>query len=192
MMSLNDIKAHFEESANLKMQFAESHADQIYTTACLIAEKLQKSGKLLICGNGGSAADAQHFAAEMVGRLKRERPPIAAIALTTDTSILTAIGNDYSGKYIFSRQVQALASPLDVLVVLSTSGRSENLISAVQHAKLVGIATIGLLGRDGGSLAPLVDQALIVSSTSSQRIQEIHITIIHTWCEIIEDILHPI
>ncbi|MBN1559214.1 D-sedoheptulose 7-phosphate isomerase [candidate division KSB1 bacterium] len=186
------MKAHFTESAHLKMRFAESHASEIFTTASLIAEKLQRGGKLLICGNGGSAADAQHFAAEMVGRLKRNRPPIAALALTTDTSILTALGNDYAMKDIFSRQVEALGSALDVLVVLSTSGRSENLINAVQHARSRGLVTIGLLGRDGGSLAPLVDRSLIVPSPSSQRIQEIHITIIHTWCEIIEDILHPI
>ncbi|MBN1465803.1 D-sedoheptulose 7-phosphate isomerase [candidate division KSB1 bacterium] len=185
------MRTHLQESADLQRAFAESHAEQIYQAASLIAAKLQKGGKLLICGNGGSAADSQHFAAEMIGRLRRERPPIAAIALTTDTSILTAIGNDYAMRDIFARQVRALGSAHDILVALSTSGRSENLINAVQHAKSVGMSTIGLLGRDGGALAQLVDRALIVPSGSSQRIQEIHITVIHIWCEIIEDILHP-
>jgi len=192
MQSIEHIKKQFHESAQLKLAFVEAFAQDIADTASLMGEKLQAGGKLLVAGNGGSAADAQHFAAEMVGRLGRERPPIAAIALTTDTSILTAVGNDYDFGDIFVRQIQALGSANDVLILLSTSGNSRNLVKAVESAKLIGINTIGLLGKDGGQLADIVDSAIIVPAHSSQRIQEIHITVIHTWCEIIEDILYPI
>ncbi|RQW05157.1 SIS domain-containing protein [candidate division KSB1 bacterium] len=182
----------FKQSAQLLVDFAELHADDIFKSATTIGDRLKNGGTLLICGNGGSAADSQHFAAEMVGRLGRDRPPISAVALTTDTSILTAVGNDYDFSTIFQRQVEALASANDVLVVLSTSGNSKNVITAVESARRIGLYTIALLGKDGGKLAHLVDTALVVQSPSSQLIQQVHITVIHAWCEIIEDILYPI
>ena len=187
-----NIQSQFKESARIKAEFGDAHAQEIYDMAALMANGLKKGGKLLICGNGGSAADSQHFAAEMVGRLNRERPPIGAIALTTDTSNLTAIGNDYSFDDVFVRQVKALGSKNDVLVMMSTSGNSGNLIKAVASAQEIGMSTVALLGKDGGTLARLVDRSLIVPSHTSQRIQEVHITVIHIWCEIIEDILYPI
>lgn len=189
---IDKITELFKQSAQLLADFAASHAQDILKSAGIMADRLKNGGTLLICGNGGSAADSQHFAAEMVGRLGRERPPIAAIALTTDTSILTAVSNDYDFSTIFQRQIEALATPKDVLVVISTSGNSKNVIAAVESAQQIGVCSIGLLGRDGGKLAQLVDTALIVPSASSQFIQQVHITVIHAWCEIIENILYPI
>jgi len=189
--SLAHIVEQFENSARLKQEFGRKKAETIFAAAQLMIERLNAGSKLLICGNGGSAADAQHFAAEMIGRLQRDRDPIAAIALTTDSSNLTAIGNDYLFEDVFWRQVQALGTAGDVLIVLSTSGNSKNVIKAVQTAKTKKIKTVALLGRDGGELAGLVDLALIVPAQSSMRIQEVHITTIHMWCELIEDALFP-
>lgn len=186
------ITKQFRESAQLLQEFGESHAQDIVDMALLMGQSLKKGGKLLIAGNGGSAADSQHFAAELVGRLKRERPPIAAIALTTDTSILTAVANDYGFEDVFRRQVLALGSENDVLVAVSTSGNSKNLVNAVKSANQTGLRTMGLLGKDGGELAGLVTKALVAPSDSSQYIQQVHITVIHSWCEIIEDFLYPI
>jgi len=188
---LDSIIEQFNESARLTTHFAQQHAQLIFNAAAQISTALQAGGKLLICGNGGSAADAQHFAAEMIGRLSRERSAIPAIALTTDTSIITAIANDYSIADIFRRQVEGLGCAGDILVAISTSGNSENVVQAVEAARKKQIATIGLLGKDGGRLARLVDAALIVPSMSSQRIQEVHITVIHAWCELVEDALYP-
>ena len=156
-----------------------------------IQEGLSASRMMIFFGNGGSAADAQHFAAEMIGKLTRHRDPIPAIALTTDTSIITAVANDYSINDIFWRQVHALGQPGDVLVALSTSGNSKNVVKAVNTAKEKQMQTIALLGKGGGDLAAMVDVALVVPSQISQRIQEAHIAVIHTWCELIEDVLHP-
>ncbi len=185
------IKQQFKESARIKLQFADAYAESILFTADLMINCLDHGGKLLLCGNGGSAADAQHFAAEMIGKLTRHRDPIPAIALTTDTSIITAVANDYSINDIFWRQVHALGQPGDVLVALSTSGNSKNVVKAVNTAKEKQMQTIALLGKGGGELASMVDVALVVPSQISQRIQEAHIAVIHTWCELIEDVLHP-
>jgi D-sedoheptulose 7-phosphate isomerase len=188
---LDTIIDQFTESARLKTRFAEQNAQLIYDTAAQMSSSLKAGGKLLICGNGGSAADAQHFAAEMIGRLSRERSAIPAIALTTDTSIITAVANDYSIAEIFRRQVEGLGCAGDVLVAISTSGNSENVVQAVEAAREKQMTTIGLLGRDGGRLARLTDAALIVPSSSSQRVQEVHITVIHAWCGLVEDALYP-
>lgn len=173
-------------SALIKQQEAiQSMADEL--VACL-----KNGNKLLICGNGGSAADSQHFAAELVGRLQRDRAPLPAMALSTDTSILTAIGNDYSYDEVFSKQVEALARPGDILIGISTSGRSGNVLKAVEAARRRQAKTFALSGKDGGPLAQAVDQAIVVPSRTSQHIQEGHIAIIHIWCEIIEDTLFPV
>lgn len=142
--------------------------------------------KIMICGNGGSASDAQHFAAEIVGRFEKERRAYPAIALSTDTSILTAVGNDYGYEEVFSRQVDGLGRPGDVLLGISTSGGSENVIRAVKRGSFLGLQTVGLLGKDGGDLKRMVDQAIVVESATTARIQEIHIFILHYWAWQIE------
>lgn len=161
------------------------HAD-IKKAAFSLSECISIGGKILFCGNGGSAADAQHFAAELSGRYKRERVPLAGIAISTDTSALTAIGNDYGYEYVFSRQVQALANPLDTLFAISTSGNSANVINALKTARSIGCKTIGLSGKDGGAMNELCDINLVVPSSDTARIQEAHILIIHILCDIIE------
>ncbi len=155
--------------------------------AHIITDALRLGGKVVFFGNGGSAADAQHISAELVGKFKRIRPPLKALALTTNTSILTAIGNDISFEEIFSRQVQAYLDEGDVAVGISTSGRSKNVILGVQAAKTVGAKTIALTGGDGGRLAPLCDLKVVVPSNDTQRIQECHIMIGHIVCELIDD-----
>ncbi len=149
-----------------------------------VVKTLKKGGKILFCGNGGSAADSQHLAAEFVGRFKRERRPIPAISLTTNTSTLTAISNDYSFKNVFSRQVQAIGKKGDLLIGISTSGKAENVILAVKVAKKIGIKTIGLTGKNGGKLSELSDIPFIVPSNDTARIQEAHILIGHILAEI--------
>lgn len=150
---------------------------------------LKNSNKILVAGNGGSASDAQHFAGELVGRFLKERRALPAIAISTNTSILTAIGNDYSFEKIFSRQVEAIGIKGDVFIAISTSGNAKNLIEAVEVAKKLSIKTIGLLGNDGGKLGKLVDIPIIVPLSKTPRIQEIHEIIIHTMCEIVEEVL---
>lgn len=152
----------------------------------MLTEALSAGKKILVMGNGGSAADAQHFAAEIVGRFKMERRALPAIALTTDTSILTAVGNDYGFDMVFSRQVEALAQPGDVVIGISTSGTSRNVKIALEAARDIGCPTIGLLGRDGGTIAALSDLSLIVADADTPRIQEGHITIIHIVCDLVE------
>ena len=149
-------------------------------TGLVLADCLQAGGKILFCGNGGSAADSQHLAAELTGRFGRERAPLAAIALSTDSSALTCIGNDYGFEHIFERQVQALGRPGDVLVALSTSGGSANVLRAARAARAGGLVTIALAGRDGGELARICDEAVIVPSPATARVQEAHIFIGHT------------
>jgi D-sedoheptulose 7-phosphate isomerase len=158
-----------------------------------VIERLAASGKILFCGNGGSAADAQHFAAELIGRFYVERAAIAAIALTTDTSILTCLGNDYSYDIIFSRQLEALCQPGDVVVLLTTSGNSPNILRAAETARARGAYTIGFTGKDGGALKECVDECLIVPSDNTPRIQEMHLFLGHTLCQAIEAALclHP-
>ena len=152
--------------------------------ACV--QSVQKGGKLMLCGNGGSAADSQHLAAEFTGRFSKDRPPIAAVALSTDTSALTCIGNDYSFNDIFARQVQALGKAGDCLIAISTSGNSGNVLAAVAAAKSLGISTIGLLGRDGGKLKAQCDVSIVVPSQVTARIQEAHILIGHSLCGAVE------
>lgn len=154
--------------------------------ADLLLKTFQNGGKLLLCGNGGSAADAQHIAAEFVGRYETERKALPAIALTTDTSALTALANDYDFERIFSRQVEALARPGDCLIAISTSGNSPNVISAVMEARKRGCSTLGVTGKNGKKLASLCDAAILVPSDRTARIQEAHIAIAHIWCEIID------
>jgi D-sedoheptulose 7-phosphate isomerase len=182
----NEIISIFEESANLKKEFVYEYAEDIVNLGILIGKRLKLGNKLLICGNGGSAADSQHFAAEVVGRFEKERKGFSAIALTTDTSALTAIGNDYGFDKVFSRQVEALGQKGDILIGISTSGNSNNVIEAVRVAKGLGIFTVGLLGKDGGQLKDLVDKAFIVRSNNTARIQEVHITFIHAICRVLD------
>lgn len=152
-----------------------------------MCECLKKGGKILICGNGGSAADAQHFAAELSGRYKKERKALAGIALTTDTSALSAIGNDYGFEFVFSRQVEALGNENDVLIGISTSGKSPNVLEALKKAKELNMLCLGLSGKGGGMMNKLCDYNLVVPSDDTARIQEMHILIIHTLCQIIDE-----
>ena len=177
---------HVHESAALKQGFFEAEAEHILAQAADMAERLMRGCRILVCGNGGSAADAQHFAAELSGRYLKERRALAGIALTVDSSALTAIGNDYGFDRVFSRQVEALGRPGDLLVGISTSGNSPNVIHAVTAAKELGLRTLGLLGRDGGQLKGLCDEALVVPSAVTARIQEIHMMTYHFWCEAID------
>jgi D-sedoheptulose 7-phosphate isomerase len=154
-----------------------------------IAKSLESGGKLMLCGNGGSAADSQHIAAELTGRFIKDRPPLAAIALSTDTSAITCIANDYSFDEVFSRQIQALGRPGDCLLAISTSGNSRNILRAVAVARSLGVYTIGLLGRDGGLLKEVCDLSIVVESPTTARIQEAHILIGHTICGGIEQAL---
>jgi len=158
----------------------------IEACAVQMIESLRAGGTVFWCGNGGSAADAQHMAAELVGRFERDRPAYASIALTTDTSILTSVGNDFGFDHIFSRQIEGLGKKGDVLVALSTSGNSPNVIQAVELAKQKGIISIGLLGHDGGKLRGLCELAVVVPVANTARIQEIHVLIGHILCDQVE------
>jgi phosphoheptose isomerase len=166
-----------------------SSAEQIGAAAVTLEACLVNGNKVLVLGNGGSAADAQHFAAELIGRFRRERDPMPAIALTTDTSVLTAVGNDHGFDRIFARQVRALARPGDVVVAISTSGRSANVIAAVRAARAAGVTTMALTGAGGGELAPAVDLAIVVPSNDTAIVQEVHIAVIHILCELVESSL---
>ncbi|TXE82949.1 D-sedoheptulose 7-phosphate isomerase [Campylobacter peloridis] len=161
--------------------------DEIIKVGAILLNCLQNNGKILICGNGGSAADSQHFAAELSGRYKKERKALAAIALNTDTSALSAIGNDYGFEFVFSRQVEALLNKNDVLIGISTSGKSKNVLNAFEKAKELGGFCIGLSGKNGGDMNKICDINLVVSSNDTARIQEMHILIIHCLCELIEE-----
>lgn len=163
------------------------NVENIKECAALISETFERGGKILICGNGGSAADAQHIAAEFVGRYETERVALPAIALTTDTSALTALANDYDFERIFARQVDALAREGDLLIAISTSGNSPNVISAVMKARQIGCKILGMTGAKGKKLASLCDKCVLVPSERTARIQEAHITIAHIWCEIVDD-----
>lgn len=151
-----------------------------------LAAALQANGKVMLCGNGGSAADSQHIAAELSGRFIDDRRPLAGMALSTDSSALTCIGNDYGFDFVFERQVRGLGRAGDCLILISTSGKSANLLRAAEAAQAMGITTIGLLGRDGGPLRALCDDAVVVPSPTTARIQEAHIFIGHCWCGLIE------
>ena len=182
----NLLLQHVEDAIALKRDFFTREADHIVAQAADMAERLKRGCRILVCGNGGSAADAQHFAAELSGRYVKERRALAGIALTVDTSALTAIGNDYGFDRVFSRQVEALGRPGDLLVGISTSGNSPNIILAVEEAKKLGMRTLVLTGRDGGKLKALADDALVVPSQVTARIQEIHLMTYHFWCEALD------
>lgn len=175
-----------EESIEVKRLVRESLVSKIAQAAGLIIEAYRKGGKLLLFGNGGSAADAQHIAAELIGRFERERRPLPAIALPADTSSVTAIANDYGYEFTFARQVEALAQEGDVVIGISTSGDSPNVLEAVKAAQEKGIKTIGLSGRGGGKLRELAELCITVPSDSIPRIQETHITIGHIVCSLID------
>jgi D-sedoheptulose 7-phosphate isomerase len=183
------IQAMFEESAAVKVRFGKENAHRMAGVVRRMVEVLHNGGKILFCGNGGSAADAQHLAAEFVNRFQRDRRALAAIALTTDTSVLTSIGNDVGFDRIFARQIEALARPGDLLVAISTSGNSPNVLRAVEAARALGVFSIGLCGGSGGALATTTDETFIVPSPETPRIQEAHITLGHAWCALVEDLL---
>jgi len=187
--AIDVIKSSLREGAELSIVVARDCSTAIFEAADLITTCLRAGGKLLFFGNGGSAADAQHLAAEFVGRFVRERAGLPAIALTTDSSILTAVGNDYGFDQIFARQVQALGRPGDVAIAISTSGNSPNIIEGVKAARKGYLKTIGLSGKDGGLLATEADVVITIASTSTARIQECHITIGHLFCQLTEEAL---
>jgi len=183
---IKDVKLQLQSQRAVCELIERDMATQIVEFANMLTELFKNGGKLLVMGNGGSAADAQHFVAEIVGRFKLERRALPAVALTTDTSILTAIGNDYGYESVFSRQVEALANDGDLVVGISTSGNSPNIFKALQEARLKGCRTVGLLGKSGGSIKDLCDLVLIIPSDDTPRIQEGHITIIHIVCDLME------
>ena len=188
-----EIAQAFRESADLKLRFIRQNADLMIQAVRMIVQAFKSGNKLLLFGNGGSAADAQHLAAEFVNRFLIERPPLPAISLTTDTSVLTSISNDYGYADSFSKQVKALGKEGDVAIGISTSGAAANVIKAVKVAREMGLKTIGLTGNGGGELAKSVDLAIVVDSQATPRIQELHITIGHVLCEMVDRMLfqHP-
>ena len=185
------VRAILEESCRVKRALAEQCAEAIAGAASLVAESLRAGGRVLLFGNGGSAADSQHIAGEFCGRLNRERPALPAIALTANTSDLTALGNDYGFERVFARLVEAHGRAGDVAIAISTSGNSPNVLAAVDTARAAGLRTIALTGRGGGKLAGRVELALVVPSDDTQRIQESHIAIGHALAELVDDALFP-
>lgn len=179
-------RGHLEASARLKLQCAETLAKAVDAAAIEILSALRRGRKILVCGNGGSAADAQHLASELTGRFVRHRRALPAISLTTDTSALTAVSNDYGYQHVFSRQVEALAVPGDVVVVISTSGGSANVVRAAEEARRKSCHVIGLTGYDGGQLPLLCHRCIVVPSNQTALIQEVHESIIHSWGTVIE------
>jgi D-sedoheptulose 7-phosphate isomerase len=181
----------FLSSAETKRDMAEAHADTLAKTARAIVERLQRGGKILICGNGGSAADAQHLAAELIGRYRMTRAALPAVALTTDTSVLTCIGNDFGFDDVFARQVEGLGASADVLIAISTSGNSPNVLRALAAASDIGMFKISFTGAGGGRMKRLSDITVDVPSNVTPRIQESHGAAIHILCELIEALLFP-
>lgn len=189
---LKRVELHFIRSIETKQRALEIVGPAIVHAAEDIARCLTQKGKILACGNGGSAADAQHFSAEMLNRFETERPGLPAITLTTDASTLTSIANDYTFEEVFSKQVRALGQPGDILLAISTSGNSPNILTAVQAAKERDMAIIALTGRDGGRMADLLgeqDTEIRIPSTSTARIQEVHILAIHCICDLVDHLL---
>jgi D-sedoheptulose 7-phosphate isomerase len=178
----NSLRAHTETIARL-----DTLIPDIARLAELVRASLSRGGKILLMGNGGSAADSQHIAAELVGRFQRERKGLASIALSTDTSILTSVGNDYGFEQVFSRQVEALCSERDVLIGISTSGNSANVLRAIEAGKAIGATTVAFTGEGGGKLGALCDLTLAAPSRVTARVQEAHILIGHILCELIDD-----
>jgi D-sedoheptulose 7-phosphate isomerase len=183
------VAGHFAESANLKRTAAAVLGEPVAKAGAMLAASLKAGGKALACGNGGSAADAQHFAAELVNRFVRERAPLAGIALTTDTSTLTSIANDYAYQQVFSKQVRAIARRGDVLLAISTSGNSGNVIEAMQAAHEMGVRVVALTGHGGGKMGALMaadDVHICVPHNVTARIQEVHLLVLHCLCDIID------
>ena len=186
------LRAHFEEGIELRRRMAESMPGQIARAGEALAAALRKGRKVLACGNGGSAADSQHFAAEIVGRFERERPGMPAIALTVDTSAITAIANDYDWDSVFSKQVEALGQEGDVLLAISTSGNSKNVVKAVAAAQSKNMTVIALTGRDGGAMGRMLrphDHHLNVAHPRTMRVQEIHLLAVHCLCEVVDNVI---
>ena len=186
------LRQHFDEGIELRRRMAETMPAAIASAGTALAEALKGGRKVLACGNGGSAADSQHFAAEIVGRFERERPGMPAIALTVDTSAITAIANDYDWNSVFSRQVRALGQPGDVLLGISTSGNSKNVIEAITAAHEKNMVVIALTGRDGGAMARMLrpgDHHLNVAHPRTMRVQEIHLLAIHCLCEVVDNVI---
>lgn len=189
---ISRISDNFSESAHLKLQSMDALAAPIAEAAQRMVQCLNRDGKILACGNGGSAADCQHFSAELLNRFERERPALAAIALTTDTSTLTSIANDYDYDQIFSKQVRALGNAKDLLLAISTSGNSRNVLAAVHAAHECQMGVIALTGRNGGKLAGILqpsDVHICVPATSTARIQEVHLLTLHCLCDAIDCLL---
>lgn len=189
MKLLKRVEQHFAASLEAKQRTLAMIGPRIVQAAEVLAERLRCGGKILVCGNGGSAADAQHFAAELVNRFEMERPGLAAIALTTDSSTLTSIANDYAFEQVFARQLRALGRPGDMLLAISTSGHSPNVLAAMAAAQELGVMTVALTGRDGGKMAEQLkadDLELRVSAAVTARIQETHILIMHCLCDLID------
>lgn len=185
------VAARFRDSAQLKLASVDALAPAIARAGSVLAACLRGGGKLLVCGNGGSAADAQHFSAELLGRYERERAALPAIALHTDTSTVTAVANDYGYEHVFARQVQALGRPGDVLLAISTSGNSPGILRALEAAQQAGLGVVALTGRDGGALARLLrssDVEIRVPAQVTARIQEVHILALHCLCELIDEL----
>ncbi len=186
------ISGHFSDSAQVKLKAMEVLATPLSEAAKLMAACLKKDGKILACGNGGSAGDAQHFSAELLNRFEMERPPLAAVALTTDSSTLTSIANDYSYEEVFSKQVTGLGRPGDVLLAISTSGNSPNVLKAMQAAHERSMTVVALTGKSGGKMSGMLrdeDINLCVPSDSTARIQEVHLVCLHCICDAIDCIL---
>jgi D-sedoheptulose 7-phosphate isomerase len=186
------LKQHFLEGVELRQRMAETMPREIARAGEALAQALKSGRKVLSCGNGGSAADSQHFAAEMVGRFERERPGLPGIALTTDTSALTAIANDYDFDRVFSKQVEALGQAGDFLLAISTSGNSKNVIEAIKAAHAKGLVVIALTGRDGGAMGKMLRPAdfhLNVAHARTMRVQEIHLLAIHCLCEVVDNVI---
>lgn len=192
MTLFHRVESHFAASLEAKRLTLDLMAARIVQAAEHLAERLRQGYKILACGNGGSAADAQHFTAELVNRFEIERPGLAAIALTTDSSALTSIANDYAFEQVFARQLRALGQPGDVLLAISTSGNSPNVVAAMAAARELGLSTVALTGGDGGRMAQQIGSDLIeirVAATATARIQETHILIIHCLCDLIDHLL---
>jgi len=189
---ISRISENFSESAHLKLQSMDALAGPIADAAELMVQALKRDGKILSCGNGGSAADSQHFAAELLNRFQMERPPLAAVALTTDASTLTSIGNDYDFDQIFAKQVRALGHAEDVLLAISTSGNSRNVIAAIEVAHEADMRVVALTGRNGGRMAEVLepnDIHICVPANSTARIQEVHLLALHCICDAIDCLL---
>ena len=184
--ALDRIAAHASAGTSLRTDFFAAEAERVHACALLLAVAFARGNKVLLCGNGGSAADCQHLAAEFVNRFVINRPPLPAIALTTDTSALTAIGNDFDFDQIFAKQVQALGQKGDILLGISTSGTSPNVVQALKVARANGLVTIGLAGRDGGVMPTLCDGCFVVRSPITALVQEVHITLGHLLCGLVD------